>query len=586
MRGGFVVGGRAEFLRVDRWWPHTHGEPRRYRTRARLRFDQGERLIDLPPIGFRTIELEPGAGFGLRLNGAAVFVRGAVHTTFDLITRHTTPESVRESLLRVRDAGMNMVRIGGTAAYESDAFHDLADELGLLVFQDLAFANMDYPFADPEFLSSASREVRERLARIGSRPSTAVICGNSEVEQQAAMLGFAREDWRSPFFGEHVRAMAEELAPGVPYLPSSPSGGTMPFHVREGVGHYYGVGAYLRPLADARTSEVGFAAECLAFANVPCQATIDAFLRDLEAPVHHPRWKERVPRDRGASWDFEDVRDHYLELLFGVSARALRHDDPARYLAASRVTSGEIMARVLAEFRRDGSPCRGALVFTLRDVWPGAGFGLFDAFGRPKAAMHLASRSLAARALLPVDEGVNGLDVHLANDREQAWEGTLQARLVRDGEVEVGRGERALVVPPRSTLRVHVDALFPGFVDTTYAYRFGPPGHDLVHLSFVGDDGAELARAHHLPLGLGRPVERDLGVEARFLEGRARLWLRAKRLAIFTALELEGVVPDEDFVHLAPGEERTITLRPLPGARHVRGHVHPLNQAGPTRVLD
>lgn len=582
---GVSIVGAALFERVERWWPHTHGTPTLHAARVRLESDGEARHLVLPPLGFRTLEVEAGPAFGLRVNGTPVFARGAVWTTEDVVAQHASPEVLREALLRVRDAGMNMVRIGGTMAYESDAFHAVADELGILVFQDLAFANMDYPIDDPDFRASVDRELRELLGRIGTRPSTAVVCGNSEVEQQAAMLGLARELWRSPLFGEVAPALVAELAPGVAYVPSSPSGGTMPFHVNEGVGHYYGVGAYLRPLSDARAANVGFAGECLAFANVPCQATIDAFLRDLEAPVHHPRWKERVPRDRGASWDFEDVREHYLEVLFGVSARTLRYEDPQRHLALSRVVPGEVMARTFAEWRRAGSGCRGALVFFLQDFWPGAGFGIVDSFGRPKGAMRIAARSLAPLALLPIDEGVNGLYAHVANDLPIERRGTLRARLFRDGELEVGKGETPVLVPPRSVVPVHVDALFHGFVDTTYAYRFGPPGHDLVFLELVDEGGEVLARAHHLPLGVGRPVERELGLEARFEEGGTRVVLRARRLALFAALDLEGAIPAEDFVHLAPGEERAIALRPVPGARGLRGYVHPSNQREPTRIV-
>src|SRR6185312_9874785 len=140
-----------------------------------------------------------------------------------------------------------------------------------------------------------------------------------------------------------------------------------------GTSSYYGVGAYLRPLDDARRSELVFASESLAFANIPDERGLPG---GPGLRVHHPAWKMRSPRDLGAGWDFDDVRDHYVARLFGVDPVNLRVSDHERYLALGRVATGEVMAQAFGEWRRQRSPPRGALIWFLRDLWPGAGWGV------------------------------------------------------------------------------------------------------------------------------------------------------------------------------------------------------------------
>ncbi len=99
-------------------------------------------------VGFRRVEIDRGAdgnGFGLRVNGEAVFCRGACWTTPDLVSLASDAASCRPLLEEMRDAGLNMVRIAGTMLYGSDEFYALCDELGLLVWQDAMLASFDYP---------------------------------------------------------------------------------------------------------------------------------------------------------------------------------------------------------------------------------------------------------------------------------------------------------------------------------------------------------------------------------------------------------------------------------------------------------
>jgi len=260
---------------------------------------------------------------------------------------------------------------------------------------DFMFANMDYPADDPDFASSVTVEVTQMLERLQSRPSLAVLCGNSEAAQQAAMSGAAREHWSPALFETTLAGHAREYLPDVPYCPSSTHGGDFPFSASQGVTSYYGVGAYLRAPTDARHAELKFASECLAFANVPEMETLE---RGTERVLHfnQPRWKERVPRDLGAGWDFDDVRDHYLERLFRLQVASLRYSDQDRYLRLSRVTSGEAMAGAFAEWRRTRSVCGGALLLFLRDLWPGAGWGIIDSTGPAQSTVLPAAAGAAS----------------------------------------------------------------------------------------------------------------------------------------------------------------------------------------------
>ena len=567
------------------WWPHTHGDPALHT----LEILGGETTIASRRIGFRALgwaEDIARDGLDLQVNGVPVWVRGAVWTPADLVSMAPGEARLRALLERVRDAGMNMVRVVGTGAYETPAFFDLCDELGILVWQDLMFGNLDYPVSDPEFRAGVLGEAADVLDAVAGRASLAVVCGNNEVEQQPAMMGLDPELGRDTLWDEELAALVDGSGAGCAYVRSTPCGGALPFHANAGVTHYFGVSGYFEPPAAARRAEVRFASECLAFANVPDEVAV---------PVHHPDWKAGVPRDAGtgwdlgAGWDFDDVRDYYLRFLYGVDPVALRRSDLMRYLELSRHASGEVMAEVMGDWRRDASPCRGALVLWLKDMIAGAGLGVLDHRGAPKVAYHYLRRALAPVAVWMTDEEVNGVDVHVANDRPGELEARLRVALYRDGAARVAEAETELRLAGHETRRLSVEGLVGTFTDAAWAYRFGPPAHHAIvaTLHRAGTDGppgADDVASQAFFFPAGRPTERraaaELGLRASVSEDTLRL--QADRLVYGVRISAPGFSPVDDAFSVEPGAGRTVALRREdPEARRGVGRDHRAQPRGP-----
>jgi beta-mannosidase len=603
--------GELRIPSVARWWPHTHGEPALHDVRLVVACASETAAVEAGRVGFRS--LAPGAradhdvaadGLQLHVNGVGIFARGAVWTPVDPVGLAPDPRELRATLETVREAGMNMLRIPGTSVYEQPAFYDLCDELGILVWQDFMFANLDYPFCDDQFREKVEREATELLACLAGRPSLSVLCGNSEIEQQVAMLGLDPELGRGEFFADTLPRLIVAARADAVYVPSAPSGGDLPFRPDRGVANYYGVGGYRRPLTDARAAGVRFAAECLAFANVPDADAVDALLAQAPANVvvHHPSWKAGVPRDAGSGWDFDDIRDHYLARLYGVDPVELRSIDHDRYLDLSRTVTGEVMAEVFGEWRRTASCCGGGLVLWLRDLAPGAGWGVLDHRGEPKVAFHHLRRALAPIAVWTTDEGLGGVAVHVANDHPDPLSARLRVALYRDLEQQVAEAHEPLEVAGHDAHESNVETLLGRFVDAAWAYRFGPPGQDLIVASVERDgdgdgDGDAQLLAQSVRFPAGRPATAEpaarIGLQASAQPlpgGSVRLSVHSRRLAYGVRVHAPGFAPADEVFAIEPGATRSLMLRPRTAdavfaggaltALNLRGRVHIASESG------
>lgn len=566
-----LLNGSAPIIQLDKelhisnvrpWMPHTHGTPHMYQ--ARLLFKSGNQLHVLKEarVGFRHVHLNRESGlFQFQINGQVVFARGAVWTVNDVFS---LGGDVKPALTLARDAGMNMLRVGGTMLYEQDAFYELCDELGIMLWQDFMFANMDYPVKDEAFLKNICIEVMQQIKRLSKHASVVAYCGNSEVEQQAAMLGIPAEMWSNDWFENELPALVNAHHPDSAYVPSSPSEGLFPFYTNEGATHYYGMGAYRREISDVRRADVKFASECLGISNVPEDKTIIKWMGNL-ALTDTQRWKSRVPRDSGSDYDFEDVRDHYLAERFGLSPVELRSTDAGKYFALSRIVSGEIMSQVFSEWRSSYSDCSGGLVWFYKDLLPGAGWGLIDSDNNPKAAYYFLKRIFQPIQVLITDEGLQGLHMHLVNETSQVFSGMLEFSMLMDGHVIVAKAARVISIEAGQTITIQAEELLGGFYDTAYAYRFGPPKHDVACATLKNADGTTISQQFHfllkqVPQTVSANVESHL---AALENGTYQVNIRSDNFLYAVEVAAEGYLPNDNYFHMMPNESKSITLLPI-----------------------
>ena len=395
----------------ERWWPNGLGTRRLYAVRARLssagRQDTADRRI-----GLRTVEVvtkpDPiGESFYVQVNGVPVFMKGANYVPSDHFTPRSDRLRYRRLLEAAADANMNMLRVWGGGIYEDDAFYDLADELGILIWQDFMFANAMVP-GDEAFLANVAAEARDQVRRLRNHPSLALWCGNNEIDEAWHNWG-----WSQPYTPAQAEAIwsayeqvfhrllpriVAESDPGRFYWPSSPRiGWGREESLERGDSHYWGV------------------------------------------------WHGREPFEV-----LQQKHDAGLEIVREYMTRWYRRPkDFPSFLYVSQLLQAEGMTVAFEAQRRAMPRTMGTLYWQLNDTWPVASWSSVDYFGRWKA-LHYAARAAFARVLVSplVRDGV--LEVHVVSDRLEPFGARLELRLSGLDGVERWSKKTAVTVEANS----------------------------------------------------------------------------------------------------------------------------------------
>ncbi|MGW3679894.1 glycoside hydrolase family 2 protein [Streptomyces prasinus] len=575
------------------WWPRGYGEQPLYELEVTL-VDRGAAAAETPAedrpldswtrrIGFRDVALDRspdahGTAFTFVVNGVPVFARGVNWIPDDVFPSRVTPGRYRTRLRQAADAGVDLVRVWGGGLYEDDAFYDVCDELGLMVWQDFLFACAAYPEEQP-LRGEVEAEARDNVVRLMPHPSLVLWNGNNEN-----LWGFRDWDWEPALRGDSwgggyyldlLPRVVAELDPTRPYTAGSPWSGSWDHHPNDpahGTHHSWEVWNR-RDYAGYRDSVPRFVAE-FGWQAPPALATLRRALPG-----------ERLAPDSPGMLHHQKAEDGNGKLNRGVARHfAPPGDDFDRWHYLTQVVQARAVADGIEHWRSHWPVCAGTVVWQLNDCWPVSSWSAVDGDGRLKPLYHELRRVYADRLLTlrPGADGATGRPVlALVNQSAAPWhtavslrrlrvDGTVLAEQVLDGSTvparEVSRrtvsGDLAPDVPSAKEFLVAdadgLRALYFPVADKDFAYP--APRYDVVVRTPVGPAGP--AGAGHGGGEGGGSVE--VVVTAHTLV--RDLLLRADRLG-------PDAVCDSGLRTLLPGETIRLRVRNAveTGANAVRG---------------
>ena len=216
--------------------PNGWGKPALYDFSAQIIVEDKVVAEQSHRIGLRTVRLvnekdKDGESFYFEVNGVPMFAKGANYIPQDALLTNVTTERYQTLFRDIREANMNVIRVWGGGTYEDDRFYDLADENGILVWQDFMFACTPYP-SDPTFLKRVEAEACYNIRRLRNHASLAMWCGNNEILEALKYWGFDKnfppEIYQEMFrgydklFHQLLPAKVKELDAGRFYIHSSP----------------------------------------------------------------------------------------------------------------------------------------------------------------------------------------------------------------------------------------------------------------------------------------------------------------------------------------------------------------------------
>jgi len=227
---------------IKLWWPNGNGEPKMYELKIEVKLNE-ESIMRSKKIGFRSVELveeltpsgkpEHGLTFYFKVNNVDLFLKGSNWIPADVFQEKITRAYMEDLFHSAKESHMNVLRIWGGGIYELDDFYDIANEYGILIWQDFMFACAAYP-TNKEYLDNVKKEVAYQVNRLRHHPCILIWAGNNENEAAISTNWYGTDSNKTVYHDDYrklyidtIKPIVEKYDPEIsrPYLSSSPTNG-------------------------------------------------------------------------------------------------------------------------------------------------------------------------------------------------------------------------------------------------------------------------------------------------------------------------------------------------------------------------
>ena len=569
---GAVVTNVVEIDNPPLWWPNGQGEQKFYEYSVPV---QGHMVSGR--VGLRKLDLDTADGaVCFKVNNRAVFMKGANWIPCDAFDSRQTPERYRDLLESAAVSNMNMIRLWGGGQFEKDAFYDLCDELGLLVWHDFMFSCAVYP-ADDAFLDDVRAEIVHQVKRLRDRASIALWCGDNEcigavrgwfeneISAEARPSYIAECKKRYAVIGDAVAASD----PTRTFWPSSPCAGFADFdhdawhddnrgdmhnwtvwHENKSFDNYYNY-------APRFCSEFGYQ-------SFSSREVAETFCRREDVNPTSPDF-EWHQKNGGGNQRMLETMARYFRFPQGTDAM----------LYLSQVQQAMAIKTAVEAWRTLRPRCMGTLYWQLNDLWPVASWSSIEYGGKWKHLQYHAKRFFAPVAIFAKPSADRqSVEFWAVNDTAKWIMVDVEGRLLDFGGTVLDSGAGSISLAPGSVSLVASRALDDfgtkdernaRFISLSLCYDGRTFRNEWFFAPFKA---CPLEKANMTVSRCSRSSSESSNSGASSRLGAYQVTLTTDKPAFFVWLDAPGIRGefDDNSFTLLPGKPRTLTFTPKDAA--------------------